>query len=98
MEEAVPIVKRNAYYYYLRTTHLLGPIFHVFLTQDDSTYMMREVQARCKVPIMTLYSWRERVRADPDWRPSPEHFSENARIFIPDENRHPRLNPPIGSL
>jgi hypothetical protein len=97
MEEVVPVVKRNAYHHNVRT-HLLDPIFHLFLTQDDSTYMMREVQARCKVPTMTLYSWRERVRSDPEWRPAPEHFSENARLFIPDENRHPPLNPPIGSL
>jgi hypothetical protein len=45
MEEAVPVVKRNAYHHYLRTPHRLEAIFHLFLTQDDSTYMMREVQA-----------------------------------------------------
>jgi hypothetical protein len=34
----------------------IEPIFHLFLTQGDSMYVMHEVQARCKVPISTLYS------------------------------------------
>jgi hypothetical protein len=84
MDDVSVVVKRHAYQRYFKDPELLEPIFHLFLTQDDSTYLMREVHARCNVPITTLYSWRERVRADPDWRPTREHFSENRRI-LPDE-------------
>jgi hypothetical protein len=37
MEEAGPVVKRNAYHHDLRIPHLLEPIFHLFLTQDESS-------------------------------------------------------------
>jgi hypothetical protein len=36
---------------------------------------------KTKIPLTTAYSWREKVRADPEWRPSPEHFAENSRMF-----------------
>jgi hypothetical protein len=45
---------------------------------------MRDVSAKTHVPITTLYSWRERFRTAPSWRPSREHFAENRRVF-PDE-------------
>jgi hypothetical protein len=45
---------------------------------------MGEVSEHTKVPISTLYFLREKVRADPDWRPSPGHFSSNAMAFPPE--------------
>jgi hypothetical protein len=33
------------------------------------------VHAKTGVPITTLYSWREQVRVDPEWRPSAEHLA-----------------------
>jgi hypothetical protein len=45
---------------------------------------MAKVQSITKVPLRTLYAWSERIRVDPEWHPTAEHFSENARVF-PDE-------------
>jgi hypothetical protein len=45
---------------------------------------MAKVQSMTKVPLRTLYARRERIRVDPEWRPTAQHFSENARVF-PDE-------------
>jgi hypothetical protein len=42
---------------------------------------MCEVSETTKVPISTLYSWREKVRAYPNWRPSPKHFFSKANTF-----------------
>jgi hypothetical protein len=44
---------------------------------------MRTVSEQTKIPLATLYSWREKVRADPGWRPSSEYFSTNPRTFPP---------------
>jgi hypothetical protein len=57
------------------------PIFVLFLSEPDTAYAMRTISEETKIPLTTLYSWREKVRADPEWRPSPEHFAENPRIF-----------------
>jgi hypothetical protein len=45
---------------------------------------MRIVSETAETPATTFYSWPERVRVDPSWRPSKEHFSENQRLF-PDD-------------
>jgi hypothetical protein len=45
---------------------------------------MRDVSEHMKVPTHPLCSWHEKVRADSDWRHSPEHFSSNAKAFLPE--------------
>jgi hypothetical protein len=73
-------LRHNAYY---KRSEVTKPIFALFLTESDASYAIREVSEHSKVPISTLYSWREKVRTCPDWLPFPEYFSLNARAFLP---------------
>jgi hypothetical protein len=84
MAELCRVLKRRRYATYYSHPELLEPIFDLFLGGDDGSYAMRDVANQTNVPIRTLYSWRERVRVDTTWRPSNEHFAENARVF-PDD-------------
>jgi hypothetical protein len=49
---------------------------------------MAKVQSITKVPLRTLSAWRERIRVDPEWHPTAEHFSENARVFPHEIEEH----------
>jgi hypothetical protein len=84
MTDLCLVVKRRRYTAYYSSPELLEPIFNLFLRDDDAGYAMRDISQQTNVPITTLYSWRERVRVDPTWRPSKEHFTENSRVF-PDD-------------
>jgi hypothetical protein len=53
----------------------------IFCTVSDSSYRMREIRDITNVPISTLYTWRERVRQDPSWRPDPARFTANPRAI-----------------
>jgi transposase len=84
MDALHAFAKRARYNDYHKNPGAIEPIFTLFLTAPDTTYAMREVSERTKIPISTLYSWREKIRTDPEWRPSKEHFSSNPRLFPPD--------------
>jgi hypothetical protein len=84
MDALPPFAKRLRYHAYYKRPEAIQPIFALFLTEPNPFCAMREVSEHTKVPISTRYSWREKVRADPDWRPSPECFSSNARAFPPE--------------
>jgi hypothetical protein len=84
MDALRPFAKRFRYNAYYEHPEAIQSNFALFLTEPDASYAMREVSEHRKVPIPTLYSWREEVRAYPDWRPSPEYFSLNARTFPPE--------------
>jgi hypothetical protein len=45
---------------------------------------MRYVAARTNVRVRTLYFWHEKLRTEPLWRPSRDHFSNNHHTF-PDD-------------
>lgn len=45
---------------------------------------MREAAKTTNVPLTTLYSWRERVRVDLEWRPSSSRSPQNTRE-LPDD-------------
>jgi hypothetical protein len=81
MDALRPFAKRLRYNAYYKRPEAIEPSFALFLTEPDASYAMYEVSEHTKISISTLYSWREKIRADPDWRPSPEHFSSNARTF-----------------
>jgi hypothetical protein len=70
----------NSYY---KKLELLEPIFTLFRTEPDDSDVMREVFARSHIPPTTLGSWCEKVRTEPSWRPSREHFSLAPRAFPP---------------
>jgi hypothetical protein len=53
----------------------------LFFFEYDVTYPTPTVSEQTKIPLTTFYSWREKVRAHPDWPPSSEHFSTNPRTF-----------------
>jgi hypothetical protein len=76
--------KRGRYNSYYKKPELLEPIFTLFLTEPDDSYVMREVSARSHIPLKTLYSWCEKVRTEPSWRPSREHFFLAPRALPPD--------------
>jgi hypothetical protein len=84
MESLVRVIKREAHDTYYDRRDLLEPIFDLLLSESDRSYAMRIVSEKTGVLTTTLYAWRERVKADPTWRPSRDHFSENRRIF-PDD-------------
>jgi hypothetical protein len=84
MEALRPFAKPLRYNVYYKRPEAIEPIFAQFLTEPEASYALREVSEHTKVPNSILHSWREKVRANPDWRPSPEHFSSNARTFPPE--------------
>jgi transposase len=84
MDALTRVVPRHAYNSYTNRDELIEPVFQLFLTADDGTYLMRDVAKTTNVPLTTLYSWRERIRVDPDWRPSSSRSAQNARE-LPDE-------------
>jgi hypothetical protein len=77
MESLVTVIKREAYNTYYDRPDFLEPIFDLFPSEPDRWYVMRIVSEKPGVRTTILYSWRERVRADPTWEPSRDHFSEN---------------------
>jgi hypothetical protein len=81
MDALRPFSKCLRYSAYDRRSEAIEPIFILFLTESNTSNVTREVSKHMKVPISILYSWCEKVRADPNWRPSPEHFSSNANAF-----------------
>jgi hypothetical protein len=84
MQNLVPVVRRQAYNAYYKHPELLEPIFNLFRNEPDHHDLMRNISAETHVPITTLYSWRERFRTTPSWRPSRQHFAENRRVFSDD--------------
>jgi transposase-like protein len=84
MASLVRVIKREVYNLYYNRPHPMEPIFDLFLSEPDRSYVMRTISAKTGVRTTTLYFWRERVRADPTRRPSRDLFSENRRIF-PDD-------------
>jgi hypothetical protein len=81
MEGLEQIIKRHAYNSHTKQTELLEPVFHLFLTDDKDTYLIRDVAKITNVPLTTRYTWRERMQNDSNWCLSRLHFSENAREF-----------------
>jgi hypothetical protein len=88
MDTLARVIKRDAYNRYFQHPELLEPIFQFFLTEPDRSYAMRIVSEKTGVRLKTLYSWRERVQADPDWRPSKDHFASNRRFFSEEIEQH----------
>jgi hypothetical protein len=84
MEHLVQVVARRSYNRYWDRPDIIEPIFQVFLTQPDRTYSMQSMHEKTGVPLTTLYSWREQVRAHDDWRPS-HSLSEMRNRALPDE-------------
>jgi hypothetical protein len=84
MDALIRSVRRQAYNCHYENPELIEPIFQLFLAEPDRAYAIQLVSRKTGVPLTTLYSWRERVRADREWRPSKDHFSTNRRI-LPDE-------------
>jgi hypothetical protein len=70
MDAIQMLFKRGRYNLYYKKPELLEPIFTLFLTKCDILYVMREVSARSHIPLTTLYSWHEKIRTEPSWRPS----------------------------
>jgi hypothetical protein len=81
MDARVPVVRRDAYNSHHKHPELLKPIFELFGTEPDGDHRMREFSHATHVPTTTVYTWREHFRLNPSWRPSPDHFSENRRVF-----------------
>jgi hypothetical protein len=84
MDAVRPFAKRLCYNVHYKRPEVIEPIFTLFLTEPDASYAMHAVSKHVKVPISTLHSWREKVRADSDWLPSPEHLSSKAGTFPPE--------------
>jgi hypothetical protein len=84
MEYLVPVVHWQAYNSYHDHPELVEPIFEPFRSKADNEYLMRDAPARTNVRVRTLYFWRERLRTEPLWCSSRDHFSENRRTF-PDD-------------
>jgi hypothetical protein len=84
MFDLVQVVVCGAFNRYLDKPELADPIFHLFLTQPDRPYSMPSVHDKNGVPLTTLYSWREQVRANAEWRPFLEHFEMRNRA-LPDD-------------
>jgi hypothetical protein len=80
----IPVVTHVHYNNYSNHSERIEPIFNLFLTSPDGDYSMTAVRAKTGVPITTLYSWREQVRCDPEWRPSADHFALAHRA-LPDD-------------
>jgi hypothetical protein len=79
-----PFAKPLHYNAYSKCPEAIELIFAMFLTEPDASHAIGDVSEHTKVSRSTRYSWREKVRADPDWRPSVEHISSNARAFPPE--------------
>jgi hypothetical protein len=84
MDALRPFAKRLRYSVHYKRPEATEPIFALFLTERDASDAMRKVSEHTKVPISTLYSWREKVRADCDYRPSHEYLSSDATAFPPE--------------
>jgi hypothetical protein len=83
--QAFPLlVKRGRYNAYYQHPELLGHVFHLFLTEPDANYVMRDVSSRTKVPLTTFHSWPEAIRTQPTRRPAHVHFSLAHRALPPD--------------
>jgi hypothetical protein len=53
MDALTRVVKRHAYNSYSDRAPILEPIFQLFLTADDGTYLMRDVAKVTNVPLTT---------------------------------------------
>jgi hypothetical protein len=84
MDALRPFAKRLGYNAHYKRPEAIEPIFALCLTEPDASHAVREVSEHPKALISARYSWREKVRADPDWWPPPEHFSWNAKAFLPE--------------
>jgi hypothetical protein len=84
MDAIQMLLKRGRYNSYYKKLEFLEIIFTLFLTEPDDSYVMREVSARSHIPLTTLYSWREKIRTAPSWRPSREYFFLAPRALPPD--------------
>jgi hypothetical protein len=75
------LARRRAYNAHYEYPELVAPIFALFRTTPGAEYLMRDLATASSVRITTLYSWRERFRTDPQWRPLSEHFAQNRCVF-----------------
>jgi hypothetical protein len=81
MESLVRVTKREAYNIHYDRPDVLQPIFDLFLSEPDRSYAMCIVSEKNGVRTTSLYSWRERVRADPTWRPREIIFPRTGEYF-----------------
>jgi hypothetical protein len=84
MEDSVQFVILSSYNGYSDKPEFTEPIFHVFLRHTDRTYYMPSMHNKTRVSLMTLYSWREQVRAQAEWQRSHKLFAMKNRI-LPEE-------------
>lgn len=75
------VVNRGPYHRYHELSDKIEPIFVLFLTSPDSSYHMIEIAEKTKIPLSTLYTWRTRVRHEPEWRPQSIRFQSNPRAI-----------------
>jgi hypothetical protein len=78
------IIAPGRYNHYFATQDSTEPIFTMVCTVPDDTYRMREMSDETHIPLKTLYTWCDRMKEEPTWRPSALRFQANPGIMDDD--------------